>query len=264
MMNLEKASGLPIELTPDFHLKFHAPLKDQEPAVRTIEEMKPVLLDRETSSTRDEMYYMYRDVHMPDHESIIRPSGARYDITVIPPAMIGGEFNKTVGHYHPMKEGTQFAYPEVYEILNGKGLIFLQKMDAKFDEVIAVIVLEVKQGDKIVYPPNYGHILINLGDEPLVTSNWVAGEFTSLYQQVVDYAGMAYYVVADKEKGYKFVPNSKYKNHPPVRMITTKFMNRFEINQPGPMYMLGVSNVKSLEFLTHPEKYSVELSSITS
>ena len=263
MINLEKVSGLPIELTTDFHLKFSPPLKEFEPGVRTLQEMRAVLMDPIASSEREELYYMYRDVHMPDHESLIRSSGARYDVTVIPPAMIGDEFNKTAGHYHPMKEGTHFAYPEVYEVLNGKGLVLLQKMDPEFKNVIAVIALEVKAGDKIIYPPNYGHILVNTGTEALVTANWVAEDFKSMYTQVSDYQGMAYYVIADKN-GYKFIPNPKYSNVPPLRMITTKFMNRFEIMQHGPMYLLGVSNPKSLEFLTSPEKYSVELSSITS
>jgi glucose-6-phosphate isomerase, archaeal len=263
MINLEKASGLPVELMDDFHLKFNSPLKPVAPAARTLQEMRSVLMDPIASSDREELYYMHRDVHMPDHEQIIRNSGARYDITVIPPAMIGEEFNKTVGHYHPMKDGTQFAYPEVYEVLHGKGLVLLQKMDNDFKKVITVIALEIKAGDKIVYPPNYGHILINTGTEPLVTSNWVAQDFKSLYTQVSDYQGMAYYVVADKN-GYTFVANPKYGSVPPVRMIDDKFMNRFEIMQHGPMYMLGVSNPKCLEFLTSPEKYSVELSSITS
>jgi hypothetical protein len=66
-----------------FKLKFHDPIENMVPSVRVFDEMRPVLMDPEAtpSPAREELYYMYRDVHMPQHEKSIRENKVRYDVT---------------------------------------------------------------------------------------------------------------------------------------------------------------------------------------
>ncbi|MGE5392566.1 MAG: glucose-6-phosphate isomerase family protein [Candidatus Saccharibacteria bacterium] len=279
MIDLEKVSGLPLKLAEDGRLVFgtakvfspktggfkEEQLPEVAPNIRKYQDMTPVLMDRSAQPGQEDMYYMYRDVHFPEDEEAIRKSHVTYDITVIPPVMTGREFNKTVGHYHAVKSGTGLAYPEVYEVLHGHCLFLLQKMDAEFRELITILAIEARAGEKVVYPPNYGHVIVNLGKDILVTANWVGDGFERMYKPVADMRGMAYYVVeADNEKGYELVPNKSYKNVPEVRMITGKFMDNLAIAGSKPMYSIGTGNPESLEFLNQPEKYAVELSSITS
>ncbi|HTL39221.1 MAG TPA: glucose-6-phosphate isomerase family protein [Methylomirabilota bacterium] len=265
MINLKKVSGLPVSVTPDYHLKFSEPLKDREPTfVRKFSEMKPVLMDKNTKPEREEVYYVYRNIALPEHADLIAKNQLEYDITILPPGKLGQEFNKTLGHYHANIPGSHTAHPELYEVLHGEGLFLLQKMDPDFKQVITVLVTQAKAGDKIVYPPNYGHIIINIGREPLVTANWLSTSYKPLYEPVAKLAGMAYYVVADKDQPYKFVPNKDYSEIPEVREISHKFMTNFPITGTKPMYTEGMFDPKRLEFLNKPDAYAVELSSITS
>jgi glucose-6-phosphate isomerase, archaeal len=264
MKSLESVSGLPIAINEDNTLQFNQPVVAEKPVVRKYEDMKAVLMDQSTKPDSQDMYYMYRNVRIPDHENILKEMNVTYDITVIPPGKVGQEFNKTLGHYHAVKPGTKFAYPEVYEVMHGHALFVLQKMDEKFERLISVLVMEAKAGDKVVYPPNYGHILVNIGNDVLVTANWVGDSFERQYTQITEKHGMAYYVVAGGPSGYDFVANDNYANHPEIRFLSNQFMGRFGIMGDQPLYTLGTYNSKNLEFLTHPEKYAVELSSITS
>lgn len=266
MINLEKTSGLPIELRPDYKLKFNPPLKDFPLTfARKFSEMTQVLLDPNIPSPADETYFVYRGIHLPEHAQIVKENRLIYDITIIPSRMLGNEFNKTIGHYHAPKAGTNnIAHPEVYEILHGEALVLLQKMDQKFEKVISVITVKGHPGEKIIYPPNYGHIMINIGTVPLIVADWQSMDTKSLYQPVANKHGMTYYVVADEIEQFKFVPNSNYKDSPPIRMIDTRFMSKLAISSNQPMYTTGVSNPQSLDFLNNPEKYAVELSGITS
>ncbi len=266
MTNLEDVSGLPMLIEDDYKLKFKTPLKAVTPTARTMQEMKPVLMDPNATSDRNEMYYMYRNVHFPDHEATLKKIGLTYDITVIPPTTIGKEFNKTVGHYHANQAGSMMAYPEIYEVLYGKATFLLQKMDPEFKNLIRVLTLEAEAGQKVIYPPNYGHILINTTDDVLVLGNWVANDFKRMYDEVANLKGMAYYGIKNDLGELEFVPNPAYRNHPQVETLTRKFMTdtNFAIMKPGPMYLLGMNNPSTLEFLTDPQKYAVELSSVTS
>ncbi len=77
--------------------------------------MKMVLHDQKWVKTAPniELYYMYRGLK--------KKNGARYDITVIPPKMLGKEFVKTKGHYHIG------SYGEIYIVLKGKAIYLMQK-----------------------------------------------------------------------------------------------------------------------------------------
>ena len=78
--------------------------KRQDPDVRRLFDMKEVIFDRDWLAKAEDfdLYYMYRDLYLSksDKEKLLR-QGLRYDITIIPPGMLGCEYIKTAGHYHP-------------------------------------------------------------------------------------------------------------------------------------------------------------------
>ena len=254
MIDLQKTSGLPIELTDDYHLKFNAPLKPIEPSIRKFSDMIPVLADKDAKPNppAEDMYYMYRDIHLPDDEAEIRKHNLRYDITILVPSMIGQEFNKTVGHYHPLVPGKKLAYPELYEVLYGEALFLIQKVDDTGKEVLDIQAIKAKVGDKVIYPPGYGHIIINIGKGPLVTANWVADHFESNYEPIKEMGGMGYYVVADPEERFKFVSNLNYEFKPWAKVSSTG-QSGWGLNKAEPVYSLGVKSLDSLKFLNNPE-----------
>lgn len=264
MINLEQVSGLPIEVDEKtYQLAFKNGLPEVKPSVRKFSEMQAVLMDPEAKSERDEMYYMYRDVHVADNEYRLRQHHIRYDITVIPPSVIGKEFNKTLGHYHSAIPGTNLGYPEVYEVLHGEALFLIQKLDVD-GQVRMVIAFKAGVGDKVIYPPNYGHSLINIGTDVLVTSNWVSDQYTADYKTVQDKHGMAYYVIQDEAKKFDFAPNSNYANTPAIRTLQAKDNPGAKMLPAEPMYQIGANDPGLLEFLNAPAKYAVELSEISS
>jgi glucose-6-phosphate isomerase len=260
MIDLQKQSGLPVKVTDDFHLVFGDPLLPSKPAIRKFNDLIPVLLDKEAKATREEVYYMYRDIHLPADENNLRKNHLRYDITVIPSVMLGNEFNKTVGHYHP-KNSAGVEFPELYEVLSGEGLFLIQKLDETNQNVIDFVAIRATAGQKLIYPPGYGHVIVNLGPEVLVTSNWVADNFESLYEPIRVMEGMAYFVIRDSA-GYKFVPNPTYTQPPTPRQKVASDSPGFGLETAVPMYGLGVNHPENLEFLTAPEKYQKELSSL--
>ncbi|HAA34141.1 MAG TPA: hypothetical protein DCD97_02390, partial [Firmicutes bacterium] len=114
--------GLTVKWDPgERALYFGAAEKAAKPDIRYLKDMQEVLypVDGETTDDGDprrELYFMFRDLHLPEHRALFREKGIRFDITVLVPGTIGKEFVKTAGHYHPFKPGTSFTYPELYEV----------------------------------------------------------------------------------------------------------------------------------------------------
>ncbi len=196
MIDLRDFCGLPLKFDEiNSVLIFEEGVGKVVPAVRKLSEMMPLLKNKNIPSPLNEFYFMYRDIHRPENKDILRKNNLRYDITVIPYAVIGDEYNKTAGHYHPQKEGSNLSYPEVYEVLLGKATYLLQKSTPPYQEVEEVVIIQAVRGDKVIIPPNYGHITINACGETLVMANWMANGITSVYQPYEEKQGGAYFVI---------------------------------------------------------------------
>jgi len=161
-------------------------------------------------------YKMYRDLAASlDDRRIIQANGLRYDITVIPALTIGKEPVKTYGHYHPAAgipgtPGIDQSYTEVYVVLSGEAIYYLQKVD-KDGNVVDAIQINAKAGDIVPIPATYGHVTINSSpDQHLVMMNWVADYFSSVYGEITNLKGSAYYFVRDDAGLIKALPNPAY------------------------------------------------------
>ena len=186
-----------------------------EKQIRKLFEMKDVIYDREWLSTANniDLYYMYREFCISKNDMItMKEHGLRYDITLIPPRMLGCEFVKTAGHYHSMVPGTDITFPEIYEVQAGEAFYMLQKScNGKMKDVI---LIKARNGDKVIIPPGYGHITINMSNQVLKMANWVAIGAESIYSSIKEKGGGAYFFLQNE-----VVKNPKYIDIPEIRII---------------------------------------------
>jgi len=167
-----------------------------KPDVRHLSELHNMLFDKDWEKTANpdtDLYYMYRILK--------EENGLRYDVTVIPPKMLGSEFVKTKGHQH------QGFYGEIYAVLEGEGLYFFQKGEE--DKIEDVCVTHAKKGDIIIVPPGYGHVTINPSDKELKMANWVKTTDKGNFSWFEKMHGACYYYTKNgwiKNENYKSVP----------------------------------------------------------
>jgi glucose-6-phosphate isomerase len=150
-----------------------------EPDIRMLSDMQEVVYDRTwlENSSDIELYYMYRDLALDDTDRrILRNANLRYDITMIPPRRLGKEFVKTAGHYHPKVSGTDLSYTEIYEVLEGEAHYLLQKLEK--NKITDAVLIKAVKGDKVVIPPDYGHVTINPSEKELRMANLVSDRFS--------------------------------------------------------------------------------------
>jgi len=216
-------------------------IEGKTPDVRRFSDIKGLIYDKayEESSPDFDLYYMYRDLsrNTKDKEKITS-NHLRYDITIIPPNMLGVEYVKTAGHFHPNFPNSSISYPEIYEVLEGSATYLMQK-----DDNSDVYVVEAVAGDKVIIPPNYGHITINRAKERLVMGNWVCSDFSSIYGPIKEKGGGLYFLTING-----WIKNPKYESHPPLRTIPAPSYKHLGIEKGIPMYNL-VDNLEVLKFL---------------
>ncbi|MEA3230030.1 MAG: glucose-6-phosphate isomerase family protein [archaeon] len=227
--------------------------KPAEKSIRCLKDIKEVVYDKTwTQKTNPErkMYYMSRNIYEEqDKESIINKN-LRYDITVIPPDLMGCEYVKTLGHRHPNIPKTDISYTEIYQVLNGCAIFIIEKTENKKTEFIHI---HAKVGEIVIVPPNYSHITINPSNEILIISNWVADNFKSDYRQVIKTHGLAYYYIK-KDTEDVWISNPNYKNETTIKQIEPVNPELIGLKKDEPLYNL-IKTQSHLEFLNEPQKY---------
>lgn len=256
MKDLSSIAGLTLRFDPEcMHFAFGKEVRDPLYGTRSAEDIRKVLLAPDCELP-EIIYWMLRDTGLKDKPDFKQTAGLRYDISIFRSDVFGREFMKTSGHYHPLLDG-KVAWPEVYEIIDGKALYVLQKVndiDLGPAEVVVedVIIVEGLPGDKVIMPPNYGHVTINTLTEPLIMSNWVSSGFSSVYGKVEEAKGFAYYYLHG-EGSPGWVKNPLYKGKlPPLRKAVVREVPELGLKRDTPLYLAGAANMEQFAWLNDP------------
>lgn len=263
-------SGLPLYLDEKNNLMAIEP-----PAVyagyghKTGKDMKGLLYDDSLVKDDEDYYDVYRRILFPENEELLSKYRYQYDITIVMPVETGKECKKTSGHYHAYNPNGIYSPPEVYGVISGTAWYVLQKaknFDKDPEDLIVedLIIAEVKAGETIIIPPNYGHCSICVGNEPLVFCNLaygVLGANSNYYGPVRHYHGLGAYVI--KEENRLIVKkNENYKKLPDIRFATVKENPNLGILFDKPVYQSFIENPSAFEFLGNVDEYVDEIMSM--
>lgn len=200
------------------------------------------------------LYFGARYMEKTSKENVYIENDFMADMTVLNPGKVGDEFVKTVGHYHANVPGLAISYPEVYEATS-KNIEYLLQSEPNKDGEVDVIWVVTEPGDKVVMPPNYGHVSMNVGDRPAIEFDLQKRDNpnNSDYSAFKERVGGAFYRT---DSG--LTKNSNYK------VSSLRIVKPLE--RPDLGLTRGVSLLDSFEnhpekfdYLLHPEKYDFSL-----
>lgn len=226
-------------------------LENHRPTYRRFKELVPVLYD--PASCRDihpeqPVYEVYRGLCGEDDRQMLLERGLRYDVTIMPPMMLGEEYVKTLGHDH-LPYAEDWGPPEVFEILEGEARFLIQKYQGR--EIVDVSLVKAKTGDKVLVPPNCGHVMINAFSRRLVVGNLISRFCLQTYRRFVEQRGAAYYLL----KSNRLVRNLSYTSAPDVRTLDSDVLPL--VDQHSGLLSSFLSNQERFAFLNQPSGFSV-------
>lgn len=239
-INLQKISGLPIVFNKkNLTLEFRGDFPFIKKSERSLEELRPFLKNPEVKNGPDPVYYVWRCAHLKKNNEKIKNNNLRYDITLIPPGKIDGEFVKTAGHRH-------LSYPEIFEVLCGRAYFLIQSFDNNPKNIKSAFLIEAGPGEKLLISADCGHNIINVFNEPLLTANWVSDKAVYDYESYKNNRGASYYFLGNGNL-IDIVKNPNYDSVPEIKKIRAK-------KDPRSLYSL-VNNLEKLRFLNYPEEF---------
>ncbi|EHI99115.1 glucose-6-phosphate isomerase [Clostridium sp. DL-VIII] len=203
----------------------------------------------------EEVFYnFYEGVMMKQDVDLFAKHKLRYDLIVVRPGNMGDEFKKTSGHYHCQVPDQGISYPEIYEVMQGNAVFVLQKSNENGD-IVEAYAVKANSGDKLLIPPDYGHVTINVGNEPLVFADLVSTECSNMYGPIGENHGMSYYITENGNLGFKAVVNPNYGNVADVKITNISENPSLGISMDKPIYDQFVENPSLYDYLNNPINY---------
>lgn len=254
-INLEKDCGLQITVntnTLEFHLG--KDLNESRFYTRLLYDLFPVWANPVPEPNR--VIYRYTaGLSLAGDKEIWEKSNIIYGIAVFFPDIFSGEFNKSSGPYYPLIPPDRMAVTEIYTVLHGAGRFKLQKSTPPYKTIEDAVLVEARVGDTFVVPPDYDHLQINPGFEPLIFSYVVMDGMQGLFKPFKTTKGAIYNELADKFHFYGHVFNSDYEEELPLRVTKASDICQLPFLNYYVNYQKIKDNLDQLGFLVSSERF---------
>jgi glucose-6-phosphate isomerase len=221
------------------------------PSIRYLNQMDAVLYDKQFATEADprlELYYMYKGVTKENDRPTFEENEVRFDITIMPGHRLGKEFNKTLGQVHEAGPGG-FSYPEVYEVISGRAHYLIQQM--LDGDLSRVVLVEAREGERVLIPPGWWHFTINSSSEPLVMSNLLWRGVVADYDPITRRKGAAYFELHNGS----FVRNTNYGRVPELSRARASPQAAERTAANRSLYSSFVESPETYRYLRHPEDF---------
>lgn len=164
---------------------------------------------------------------------------------------LGEEPVRSQGHIHRISQHSGWSPPELYEIWQGKAIIYMQEyVEDDPGRCFAVIA---GPGEKVLVPPGWGHATISADpDVPLTFGAWCDREYGFEYDAVRAHKGLAWYPLLQGnnviwQHNPRYIPGR-------LQAITPRQYTEFSITS-APVYQQFVEDPARFQFISRPDKH---------
>ncbi len=157
----------------------------------------------------DIVYSIAMDIGKEKDKKHLIDNNLLFGAVIYAKGQLGDEPIRSQGHIHSISKSCNSSTPEVYEIWEGEGIIYMQ--ESGDDNPGRCFAVRGKVGDVIVVPPGWAHATISADrDKALVFGAWCVRDFGFDYAQVRAHNGLAFYPLIDEDGKITWKKNDTY------------------------------------------------------
>jgi glucose-6-phosphate isomerase, archaeal len=179
-----------------------------EPEHRRLDAIRKSLREPGCSGP-DPVYSIAMDVGRSEHRAELERRMLLFGVVRYAAGRLGHEPVRSQGHVHAVAPHCGWSTPEIFEVWEGRAIVYAQQNAA--DEPGHCLAIEVGVGEQAVVPPGWAHAVINaVADEPMVFGAWCDRQYGFEYDAVREHGGLAWFPLLDEEQRIHWEPNPRY------------------------------------------------------
>lgn len=195
-------------------------------------------------------YVIAMDVGKKIHREDLKRRQLLYGAMIYSRGRFGEEPIRSQGHIHAISPSCSASTPEVYEIWDGKAIIYMQ--ETALDDPGRCIAVYANAGEVVIVPPGWAHYTVNADpDRNMSFGAWCVRDYGFDYDDVRAHGGLAYFPIL-KEKGIIWEANERYQAGNIIKKNAREYPE-FGLKKGVPIYQQYEEKPDCFTFVTRPE-----------
>jgi len=247
-------TGLDLTIDPvTMEFGYGAGVLGPKPEFRTLDAIRPSLMDAHCSGPSP-VYSIAMDVRRAEDEGDLKARYLLFGVVAYATGRLGIEPVRSQGHIHAIAPHSGWSPPELFEIWEGKAIIYAQQRAT--DEPGHCVAVTAGPGDKVVVPPGWAHSVINADtDKRMVFGAWCDRQFGFEYNDVRAHGGLAYFPIVQPDGAIGWIANGRYQARG-LEQRESRSYPEFGLDPVKPVYAQYRSNPKSVEWVAQPQQFA--------
>ena len=200
---------LGVRCASDMGFEYDADVLGPSPEFRRLDDIRPSLRDPNCQGP-DLLYSIVMDVGRREHLEELKQRMLLVGVVGYAAGRIGDEPVRSQGHIHAVAPHCGWSTPELFEIWEGRAVIYAQERAT--DDPGRCFAITANVGDKVVVPPQWAHCVINADPERrLVLGAFCDRQYGFVYDEVRAHGGLAWFPVLNQRNEISWEANPKYR-----------------------------------------------------
>lgn len=220
--------------------------------IRKLDAIRKSLMDPNCNGPEN-VYAIMMDVgNKEDYEDLVSRR-LLYGAVCYSKGKLGQEPIRSQGHIHKESKYTGWSTPEIYEIWEGKAVIYMQEYGD--DNPGRCFAIYGEAGDIIIVPPYWTHATINAdADANMSFGAWCDRDYGFVYDKVRAHGGIAFFPIYDNSGKLSWVKNPAYRDCSLIEKKPGDY-TALGIKKGVPIYTQYQENRSMFDFVSNPKLF---------
>jgi len=234
-------------------IQYGANVRGPRPEYRTLDAIRSSLMDPDCGGPSP-VYSIAMDVRLAGDEVDLNARYLLFGVVAYAAGKLGKEPVRSQGHVHAIAPHSGWSPPELYEIWEGKAIIYAQEFAA--DDPGRCIAVTAGPGEHVVVPPGWAHAVINADPSRRMTFGaWCDRQYGFDYTGVRAHSGLAWFPVVEHDGKIGWKANPRYRDG---RLLERKSRTypELELDPHRSLYAQYRTRPESVEWVAQPQRFA--------
>jgi len=216
---------------------------------RKLDSIRKSLMDPNCEGP-ETVYSIAMDVGKKKHLPILKEKMLLFGAVTYAAGKLGKEPIRSQGHIHRKSSHSGWSPPEIYEIWQGKAIIYMQEFAE--DNPGKCYAVYAETGEVVIVPPNWAHATISADPlQPLTFGAWCDREYGFEYDKVRAHSGLAWYPLVEDNGKITWHANLEYEKSELIKKKPNDY-SQFGIVKGEPIYKTFDKNPEAIQYISKP------------
>jgi glucose-6-phosphate isomerase, archaeal len=224
-----------------------------KPEYRSLDSIRQSLRDPDCAGP-DPVYAIAMDVGRVEDLAELKKRMLLFGVVMYAGGKLGDGPVRSQGHVHAISPHCGWSTPELFEIWEGRAIVFGQEKSG--DDPGRCIAIAASPGEQVVMPPGWSHYVANADpDSVLIFGAWCDRQYGFDYTQMRAHRGLAWFPVLADGDAIRWERNPNYL---PSNLECRKARTYPELGFSPimPIYEHFQQNPESVQWISDPARFS--------